>query len=33
MNEDRCCITNKRKMTKNEWENGDSDFFNYSLTS
>ena len=26
MNEEICCITNKVKMTKNEWEN-DSDFF------
>ena len=25
MNEDVCCITNKGKMAKNEWEN-DSDF-------
>ena len=26
MNEEICCITNARKMAKNEWEN-DFDFF------
>ena len=26
MNEEICCTTNKRKTTKNEWENDDSDF-------
>ena len=26
MNEEICCITNIRKMTKNEWESDDSDF-------
>ena len=26
MNEDICCITNKGKTVKNEWENDDSDF-------
>ena len=26
MNEEICCITNKGKMVKNEWENDDSDF-------
>ena len=25
MNEEICCITNKGKMTKNDWENDDSD--------
>ena len=27
MNEEICCITNKGKMAKNEWENDNSDFF------
>ena len=26
MNEEICCITNKGKIVKNEWENVDSDF-------
>ena len=26
MNEEICCINNKEKTAKNEWENGDSDF-------
>ena len=25
MNEEICCINNKEKTAKNEWENGDSD--------
>ena len=27
MNEEICCITNEGKIARNEWENGDSDFF------
>ena len=27
MNEEIRCITNEGKMTRNEWENDDSDFF------
>ena len=26
MHEEICCITNKGKTAKNEWENDDSDF-------
>ena len=26
MNEEICCITNEGKMTRNEWENDDSNF-------
>ena len=26
MNKEICCITNKRKGAKNEWENNDPDF-------